>query len=66
MDIWGVIGVVVLVIMLAFIGLNFYIKSNHNYSSGSGMFKNSENNLDDSTRTDASDHEYYDDKGQFR
>ena len=36
---------------------------NHGYTSGSGMWKNSDNNLEKDKHLDPADYNYYDDKG---
>ncbi len=40
--------------------------SNHKYTFGSTLFKNSDNNLEKDGRVDISDYKYYDDKGKLR
>ena len=53
-----------LLILVAIIAVAVYRNANVNYRTGSGMFKNSEYNLDE--KDDFSDKEYYDSDGLFK
>ena len=65
MDIWGIIGIIALVILVICIGIAFVRRQNINYRTGKGMFEHSEFNLED--EKEISDKEYYDgDKGLFK
>lgn len=65
MDIWGIIGIIALVILVICIGITFVRGQNINYRTGKGMFEHSEFNLED--EKEISDKEYYDgDKGLFK
>lgn len=65
MDIWGIIGIIALVILVICIGIAFTRGQNINYRTGKGMFEYSEFNLED--EKEISDKEYYDgDKGLFK
>lgn len=65
MDIWGIIGIIALVILVICIGIAFVRGQNINYRTGKGMFEHSEFNLED--EKEISDKEYYDgDKGLFK
>lgn len=61
---WNIIGILAFLIIIIIIGVSFRRVCNHNYRIGSGMFKNSENNLDD--KTELSDMEYYDKDGLMK
>lgn len=65
MDIWGIIGIIALVILVICIGIAFTRGQNINYRTGKGMFEHSEFNLED--EKEISDKEYYDgDKELFK
>lgn len=65
MDIWGIIGIIALVILVICIGIAFFRGQNINYRTGKGMFEHSEFNLEG--EKEISDKEYYDgDKGLFK
>ena len=65
MDIWGIIGIIALVILVICIGIAFVRGQNINYRTGKGMLEHSEFNLED--EKEISDKEYYDgDKGLFK
>jgi len=59
---WILLGGVAIVIILA---LAFSRRSNDHYSAGSGMFKNSEYNLDEKKK-DFSDVDYFNKKGKMK
>lgn len=54
----------ILLAIVIIIGIGAVRVNNTNYRTGSGMFKNSEYNLDD--KDDFSDKEYYDKDGLFK
>lgn len=54
----------ILLAIVIIIGIGAVRANNTNYRTGSGMFKNSEYNLDD--KDDFSDKEYYDKDGLFK
>lgn len=60
--IWIFIGLAVIVIILA---IAFSRTNNDNYSAGSGMFKNSDYNLDEDKK-DFSEVEYFNKKGKMK
>ena len=60
--IFWLVFVVVIILVLALAVRNM----NHNYTAGKGMFKNSDNNLEKDEKMDASDYDYFDDKGNMR
>lgn len=60
--IWIFIGLAVIVIILA---IAFSRVNNDNYSAGSGMFKNSDFNLDEDKK-DFSEVEYFNKKGKMK
>lgn len=41
-------------------------RANHNYTIGSGLFKNSDNNLEKDEKIDVSDYDYYNTNGKLR
>ena len=53
-----------LLILVAIIAVAVYRNANVNYRTGSGMFKNSEYNLDD--QDELSDKDYYNEEGLFK
>ncbi len=53
-----------LLILVAIIAVAVYRSANANYRMGSGMFKNSEYNLDE--RDELSDKDYYNEEGLFK
>lgn len=58
---WLVFWLLVLVVIIAY---TFRRNANHNYRTGSGLFKNSEYNLD--KKEELSDKEYYDKDGLMK
>ncbi len=58
---WLVFWLLVLVVIIAYA---FRRGANHNYRTGSGLFKNSEYNLDE--KEELSDKEYYDRDGLMK
>ena len=50
--------------LVAIIAVAVYRNANVNYRTGSGMFKNSEYNLDD--QDELSDKDYYNEEGLFK
>lgn len=58
---WLVFWLLVLVVI---IGIAFRRGSNHNYRTGSGLFKNSEYNLEE--KEEISDKDYYDRDGLMK
>lgn len=58
---WGLFFVVVLLF-----AITAFRNMNHNYTAGSGMFKNSGYDLDSETKKDASDFNYYDTEGKSK
>lgn len=58
---WLVLPLIVIIIILA---IAFRRGANHNYRIGSGMFKSSEDNLDE--KDDFSDKDYYDKDGLMK
>lgn len=52
--------------LLALMAIASVRNMNHNYTAGSGMFKNSKWNLDDEKTKNVSDHNYYNDKGNMK
>lgn len=55
---------IVFFIVIIILGLGIVRVNKTNYRTGSGMFKNSEYNLDE--KDDFSDKEYYDSEGLFK
>ncbi len=58
---WLLIPLIIIVIIL---GIGIVRSMNTSYRFGSGMFKNSEYNLEE--KDDLSDKEYYDEEGLFK
>lgn len=58
---WLVFWLLVLVVIIAYA---FRRRANHNYRTGSGLFKSSEYNLDE--KEELSDKEYYDKDGLMK
>ena len=59
--IWSIIFMAVVVILIA---ITFRRNANHNYRTESGLFKNSEFNLDE--KEELSDKDYYDKDGLMK
>lgn len=53
--------IIVLIIIVLLIGAAFARNANMSYRNGAGLFKSSENNMDE--KEDFSDKEYYDENG---
>ncbi len=53
--------IIVLIILILLIGTVFVRNANISYRTGAGLFKSSENNMDE--KEDFSDKEYYDENG---
>lgn len=58
---WPIFWLLVLVVIM---GIAFRRNSNHGYRFGSGLFKSSENNLEE--KEELSDKEYYDEDGLMK
>ena len=58
---WLILVVVVIIFLI--VGFR---NANHNYTIGSGMFKNSDNNLDRDEHLDPSDYDYYNKKDKLK
>ncbi|MCD8027021.1 MAG: hypothetical protein LUF33_08920 [Clostridiales bacterium] len=54
----------ILLIIVAILAIAYRRNSNHGYRFGSGLFKSSEDNLDE--KDEFSDKEYYDDDGLLK
>lgn len=59
----GWIIFIVLLVLFAAVGIR---NANHGYTLGSGMFKNSDNNLERDEHLDASDYNYYNEKDKMK
>lgn len=57
--------IILIVVVIIFI-IVFFRNANHNYTIGSGMFKNSDNNLDRDEYLDPSDYDYYNKKDKLK
>lgn len=61
---WGWIILIILgVVIFALLGLR---NANHNYTIGSGLYKNSDNNLNKDEYLDPSDYNYYNTKDKLK
>lgn len=60
---WWIFLLLVAIILIIWIAAR---NANHGYTIGSGMFKNSDNNLDKDEHLDVSDYDYYNKKGKFK
>ncbi len=58
---WIIFGFIIVVIIIA--GLR---NANQGYTIGSGMFKNSDGNLNKDEHLDPSDYDYYNHKGKLK
>lgn len=58
---WLILATIIVIIMI--LG---YRMANHNYTIGSGMFKNSDNNLNGDEHLDVSDYDYYNKKDKLK
>lgn len=58
--------IIFLIIAIVIIVIFSIRNVNHGYTIGSGMFKNSDNNLDRDEHVDPSDYEYYNKKGKLK
>jgi len=58
---WIILGFLVVIFVIGLLR-----GANKDYTAGSGMFKNSENNLKRDERLDVSDYNYYDNKGKMK
>lgn len=52
-------------IVMVIFAVVFARKANHGYTFGSGLFRNSDGNLDRDEKRDVSDFDYYNDKGKM-
>ncbi len=59
------IWLIIIVIGIIIIAVGFR-SANHNYTIGSGMFKNSDENLNKDEHIDPSDYDYYNKKGKLK
>ena len=59
-------GIVLFIVVYAIIIMVAKRNANHNYTLGSGMFKNSENNLRKEEHLNTVDYNYYDNNGVLK
>ena len=57
--------IILIVVVIVFLIVGFR-NANQNYTIGSGMFKNSDNNLDRDEHLDPSDYDYYNKKDKLK
>ena len=61
-----IVGWIILAVIVVIFVIGLSRKVNENYTFGSGMFKNSDANLEKDDHVDPSDYNYYDKKGKFK
>ena len=59
-------GIVLFIVVYAIIIMVAKRNANHNYTLGSGVFKNSKNNLQKEEHLDTADYNYYDNNGVLK
>lgn len=58
-----IVGILLAAVMVIALVVSARRTMHHNYTIGSGMFKRSENNLEEDKHLDPADYNYYDDQG---